>query len=163
VSKESTLRPADEEARGIARDLLSAARFGALAVVHPASGAPFVTRVALGLAEDGGLISLVSTLSQHTGALQENPNCSLLVGEPGEKGDPLTHARLTVQCAAKFVDKADASYMDLRAHYLLTHPKAKLYIDFADFRFVRFQVKEAFLNGGFGFACELTAADLGQP
>lgn len=161
MSKQNTMRPADAEARGIARDLLSEARFGALGVVHPSSGTPFVTRVALGLGADGGLISLVSTLSQHTGALRANPNCSLLVGEPGEKGDPLTHARLTVQCKAVFVEHSDADFADLRAHYLLTHPKAKLYIDFSDFLFVRFEVDEAFLNGGFGFACMLSAEDLG--
>lgn len=161
MNKKSPLRPADDEARGIAQSLLSTARFGALGVVHSASGAPFVTRVALGLGGNGGLVSLVSTLSQHTGALRENPACSLLVGEPGEKGDPLTHARLTVQAEAQFVAHESAAFQRLREVWLVSHPKAKLYIDFTDFLFVRFSVKEAFLNGGFGFACVLSAADLG--
>ena len=54
----------------------------------------------------------------------------------------------------------------LRAHYLATHPKAKLYIDFADFNFVGFEVEAGHLNGGFGKAFRLTPADLaptGQP
>jgi len=154
------LRPADDEARGIAQGLLGAARFGALGVLHPESGVPFVSRIALGLDEAGGLISLISGIAQHTHALQKTPTCSLLVGEPGARGDPLTHARLTVQANAIIVPHASIEFAGLRAHYLLTHPKAKLYIDFADFMFARFRVTEAFLNGGFGFACVLTADDL---
>jgi len=162
VTKNPTLRPVDDEARSIALGLINEARYGALGVIHPKSGAPFVSRVAVGLTENGGLVSLVSKLSQHTGAMHVNPACSLLLGEPGAKGDPLTHARLTVQCTARFVSRDDKTFAGLQKHYLLTHPKAKLYIGFGDFLFVRFNVEEAFLNGGFGFACTLTPADLGQ-
>ncbi len=155
--KGKLLRPVDDEARALARGLLAGARFGALGVMQ--DGAPFVTRIALGLdaGPNSGLVSLVSTLSQHTSALKTEPRCSLLVGEPGPKGDPLTHPRLTVLAAAEFVTK-DAG---LRKRWLEYHPKAKLYIGFSDFGFVRFDVREAFLNGGFGYACKLDAADLG--
>ncbi|HIP22733.1 MAG TPA: pyridoxamine 5-phosphate oxidase, partial [Rhodobacteraceae bacterium] len=90
TEKKSIIRPVDDEARAIARGLLAEARYGALGVML--EGAPFVTRIALNA--EGGIISLVSTLSQHTTALKANPRCSLLIGEPGPKGDPLTHARL---------------------------------------------------------------------
>jgi len=153
TDKKSVLRPVDDEARGIARDLLAKARFGALGVML--DGAPFVTRIAVNA--EGSLISLVSTLSQHTAALKADPRCSLLIGEPGPKGDALTHARLTLQADAELVGRDDA----LRGRWLKAHPKAKLYIDFGDFGFVRFQVRGAFLNGGFGYACALSAEDLG--
>lgn len=153
TDKKSVLRPVDDEAREIARGLLAEARFCALGVML--EGAPFVTRIALNA--EGGLISLVSTLSQHTAALKADPRCSLLIGEPGPKGDPLTHARLTIQANATLSGRDQT----LRDGWLKSHPKAKLYIDFGDFGFVRFQVRKAFLNGGFGYACELTAEDLG--
>jgi putative heme iron utilization protein len=142
----------DDEARELAQGLLAKARFGALAVL--AEGAPFVTRVAL--QAEGEIISLVSSIAQHTAALKTNPSCSLLIGEPQEKGDPLTHPRLTIQAHAQLIGHDEA----LRARWLKTHPKAKLYIDFGDFGFVRFQVQAAFLNGGFGYACKMSARDL---
>ncbi|PCI85902.1 MAG: pyridoxamine 5-phosphate oxidase [Hyphomicrobiales bacterium] len=137
------------------------AGFAALGVITEA-GTPLVTRVAFGLDIDGEPISLVSSLSTHTRALLVNPACSLLVGEPGPKGDPLTHPRLSLVCRASFLRHGEDGYGALAAHYLRDHPKAKLYIGFADFAFVRFKVSEAHLNGGFGKAFHLTAEDFGQ-
>ena len=156
----SPIRPTDDEARALARALLSRARSAALGVIEPATGAPFVTRIALGLTPDGAPVSLVSDLAQHTAALRETPACSLLLGEPGPKGDPLTHPRLTLQARAGFIPREAPDHAALRAHYLRTHPKAKLYVDFADFHFLRFAVGAAHLNGGFGKAYRLTAGDL---
>jgi putative heme iron utilization protein len=151
------IRPTDDEARALARALLAGARFGALAVIDPASGAPMVSRVAVG-AQDGWPLILVSTLSAHTRALAANPACSLLVGEPGPRGDPLTHPRLTLQARAATADKAA-----LRADWLAQHPKTTLYYDFSDFRLLRLEPSAAFLNGGFGRAFHLTATDLIPP
>ena len=156
------IRPTDDAARQLARDLLDSARFAALAVVL-ADGAPMVTRVAFGRAPEGTPLTLISDLAPHTGALRANPACSLLVGEPGPKGDPLTHPRLTLQAHARFTGKGDAGHDALAAHYLRDHPKARLYIGFADFAFALFSVQAGHLNGGFGKAFRLTAADMGLP
>ena len=156
MSRTDPIRPTDDNARVLARSLLDGAGFAALAVLTDA-GTPFVSRIAIGTAPDGIPITLVSSLSAHTGALKANPACSLLVGEPGPKGDPLTHPRLTLEARARFVDDKES----LRGHWLASHPKAKLYIDFADFAFVRFDIAAGHLNGGFGKAFRLTAADLG--
>ena len=156
----SPIRPTDDEARALACSLLAGARYGALGTLDPATGAPFVSRIALGLTPEGVPLTLVSTLAQHTRALAADPRASLLVGEPGPKGDPLTHPRLTVQARARFVGRQEAEHVALRAHYLGTHPKATLYVDFADFAFVVFSVEAASLNGGFGKAYSLSAADL---
>jgi len=160
MEKSSPLRPVDDEMRALARALLARARFGALAVLQGTAGRPFVSRIAVGC-DRAGPLSLVSDLAQHTGALRAHPECSLLVGEPGGKGDPLTHPRLTLQCTADFVPRDAPGFADLRAAWLASHPKAKLYIDFADFSFVRFRVDQAFLNGGFGLASMLSGEDLG--
>lgn len=147
------IRPTDDDARNLAQGLLRGATYGALGVL--VDGAPMVTRVAVGMAGADPLI-LVSTLSEHTRALLADPACSLLVGEPGPKGDPLTHPRLTLQCLAESAEKATH-----RGAWLDRHPKSKLYIDFGDFLFLRLAVQAAHLNGGFGKAFRLTASDLG--
>ena len=156
------IRPTDDDARQIARDLLHQARFAALAVLLE-DGTPMVTRVAFGLSPQGTPLTLISDLSAHTRALQTNPACSLMVGEPGAKGDPLTHPRLTLQASARFLRKGDPDHDELAAHYLKDHPKAKLYIGFADFSFALFDPRAGHLNGGFGKAFRLTPADMGLP
>lgn len=157
----SPIRPTDDGARALARDLLALARFAALAVTDPETGAPYVSRVAFALTPAGQPLSLMSTLAAHTRALQADPRCALLVGEPGPRGDPLTHPRLTVQATARFVAHGTDEHARLRDHYLADHPKARLYADFADFSFVVFQPDRAALNGGFGKAFVLTPGDLG--
>ena len=149
----------NDEARKLGRELLSAANFAALAVVHPKTQAPHVTRIALVTMETGQPITLISTLSTHTQALLKNPNCSLLVGEPQDKGDPLTHPRLTLACQAKFIDRSSERHSELRSFFLAKVPKSKLYIDFADFTFVSFDILCADLNGGFGKAFKLQSND----
>jgi hypothetical protein len=112
---------------------------------------------------DGGPVTLVSDLSHHTQALKADPVCSLLVGEPGDKGDALTYPRLTLLARADFLRHGEPGHAEMRAQYLRQHPKAKLYIDFADFSFVRFAITGAHLNGGFGKAFVLTPEDLAPP
>jgi len=155
----SPLRPTDDEARALARQLMQEARFAALATLTP-EGHPMQSRVALALDAEGAPISLVSTLAAHTQAMAARPQVSLLVGEPGDRGDPLTHPRLSLNGTADILPNACAAHEDMAAQYLRSHPKAKLYIGFGDFHFVRFQIRAAFLNGGFGKAYALTAADL---
>jgi putative heme iron utilization protein len=156
------IRPTDDEARALARGLIDDARFGALGVIDPDSGAPMVTRIAVACDAEGGPVTLISDIAQHAQALAANPACSLLVGEPGDKGNPLVHPRLTLQCRAEPQDKATPDYAALRALYLQQQPKAKLYIDFGDFRLVRLAVQGALLNGGFGQAFRLTPDDLAR-
>ncbi len=156
---DSPVRPADDEARALARALVAGAGFGALGVLEPGSGYPMVSRVALDVGADGVPLALVSALAQHTVALRSDPACSLLVGEPGTRGDALVHPRLTLQCRAAFVARESADHATLRAHWLGRHPKSKLYVDFADFGFVRFGIERAFLNGGFGLAFALEPGD----
>ena len=155
----SPIRPTDDEARALARGLLDTARFGALGTLDPATGGPMVTRVAVGTDAEGCAVTLVSDLSAHTRALRADPRCSLLVGEPGARGDPLTHPRLTLSCRARFVARDAPDHAALRARWLGEHPKSTLYVDFADFSFVVLDTEGAHLNGGFGRAFVLGAAD----
>ena len=149
---QGTFRPTDDDARALARQLLAGAGYGALGVLM--NGKPFVTRVALQPAGDH-LVTLISDLAPHTGALREDPNASLMIGEPG-KGDPLAHPRMTLQVCARFIDKTE----DAARAYLAAQPKAQLYIGFADFHLVRLDPGDIWLNGGFGKAYRLTRDDL---
>nr|WP_050604242.1 pyridoxamine 5'-phosphate oxidase family protein [Ruegeria sp. 6PALISEP08] len=149
----------DGDARAQARELLEQAQFAALAVLQPETTLPTLSRIALATDTDGCPVTLISSLAEHTRALNANPNCALLVGEPKEKGDPLTHPRLTLHAVARPVHRDMSDYAPLRERYLSLRPKAKLYVDFADFSFVRFAIKDGLLNGGFGKAYRLTAGD----
>ncbi|MEJ6390559.1 pyridoxamine 5'-phosphate oxidase family protein [Gymnodinialimonas ulvae] len=149
------IRPADDDARALARGLIAQARFAALAVIDPDTQTPMVTRIALVPGHDGVPLTLISTLSSHTAALDACATCSLLIGEPGPKGDPLTHPRLSLQATAEVADKAG-----LKAHYLSLYPKAQLYYDFGDFRLFRFSPLGGLLNGGFGKAFRITPDDI---
>lgn len=155
------IRPTDDEARAMGQGLVRSSRTAALAVTDPATGAPFVSRIAVGLLPDGGLATLISTLSAHTRALHADPRCCLLLGEPGDRGNPLNHPRLSLTATARFLAPGGAEHLAAREGWLALHPKAKLYVDFADFAFVRFTPFAAALNGGFGKAYSLTPDDLG--
>lgn len=149
--------PPDDAARGQARAILAGARHAALAYADPDPG---VSRIALGLSPVGQPVTLISALAPHFAALQANPACALMVGEVGEAGDPLAHPRLMIRARAAFVAPDAPDRTTLRAHWLATHPKAALYVDFADFAFVRLTPVSALLNAGFGRAFRLTPADL---
>lgn len=151
--------PADDAARALSRDLL-AAPHAALSYLDAETTMPAISRIAFGLGPDGVPVTLISALAPHTAGLRANPACALLLGEPGAKGDPLTHPRLMLQARAEFIAQDDPTRPALRDHWLAHHPKSKLYIDFADFAFVRLHPVSALLNGGFGRAFRLSAADL---
>ncbi len=154
------IRPTDDEARALARGLIADATYGAIGVLDPESGTPMVSRIAVVPGPDGLPLALVSDLSHHTRALKANPACSMLVGEPGAKGDPLTWPRLTLLGTARFTRHGDATHRDLADHFVAKQPKAKLYIGFGDFALLQLTLTGAHLNGGFGKAFVLTPEDL---
>lgn len=157
----SVIRETDDDARRLARRLLHEARHVALAVLDPATGFPFVSRVLLGMDEDGAPVLCISALAAHSRALRADPRASILAGEPG-KGDPLAYPRLTLQCVGEVVED-DGLRMHLRDRFLARHPKAKLYVDFPDFSFWKLTPQGASLNGGFGRAFILTGEDFAIP
>ncbi len=152
------VQSANESARETTRQLLREARFGTLATINE-NGYPFASLVTFALDRAQTPFLLVSRLSGHTKHLLADPRCSLLVGEPG-KGDPLAHARITIQCSASIIDRASDENIILRTLFIARHPKAALYIDFPDFLYIRLTMMEASLNGGFGKAFRLKSDDL---
>ncbi|MBW6507666.1 MAG: pyridoxamine 5-phosphate oxidase [Rhodobacteraceae bacterium] len=156
----SPIRPTTEAACALARSLIAGAQFGALGVLHPVTGIPHVARIALAPAIGGGFLALLSGLALHSQAMAKAPVAGILIGEPGPKGDPLSHPRLSLSVTARFVPAQVATEQGLRARWLAQHPKARVYVDLPDFRFMQLAPTAAFLNGGFGKAFALTAEDL---
>lgn len=157
--KKETIRPLTQEAIAQAKDLLHSAGFGALAVLDPESGAPLVSRVGVATDFDGAPLIFVSALAAHTGALQADGRCSLLVGEPS-KGDALSYPRLSIICLAREIARGSDEHGRMLELYLAHLPKAKLYAQLPDFRFFRLEPQSASLNGGFGKAYLLSRANL---
>lgn len=149
----------DEPARNLARKLMAESRHAALAVIQQ-DGQPLATRIAFGLDAGGQPMTLISDLSAHTGALRAAPCASVLLGDPGDAADPMTRPRISLQVTADFLTDEVADRRALREAWLLQHPKSELYVDFADFHFVRLRPEAALLNAGFGRAYRLTAQDL---
>lgn len=157
--KKDVIRETDAEAIRLAKTLVRTARFGALAVIDPASGSPLASRVGVATDMDGTPLILVSMLSAHTGALLADSRCSLLVGEPG-KGDPLAYPRISLACRAQRLERGSADHVRAERRYLNRNPKAKLYAGLGDFSIFRLDVERASLNGGFGKAYLLERSDL---
>ena len=151
--------PPDENARRLARSLLRAAPFAALAVLERRTGAPLASRVLLASSFAGDPVLLVSALSAHTAALEADARCSLLFGEP-KRGDPLAFPRLSAVARAQTIEPGTAEHTLLRDRVLARHPYASLYIDFPDFRLVLARLERASLNGGFARAFDVERADL---
>lgn len=159
ADKPSPIRPTDEEARQLARHLITTSTYISLATLDPGTGWPLVTRTLVATEASGIPFILVSSLAHHTRCLLADNRCSFMAGEPG-KGDPLAHARVTVSTHAKHVAADDPEHTILRSLFLERHPKSALYIDFPDFSFFRLHPVSAALNGGFGKAFQLESSDL---
>ena len=144
--------PADDDARAQAAALLRASH---CALATLADGAPSASRAACLWVDGTGLTLLLSDLSDHARSLRADPRCSVLVGEPGPKGDPLTHPRLTLSGRAVEADKAA-----LAPAWAAARPKTRLYLDFTDFAVWRVKAEAATLISGFGRAVRLSPDDL---
>lgn len=154
--------PADAEARALALSLMATGH-AALAWTDPTEGTPGISRIAFALDPEAGPLTLISGLAPHFAALRAHPDCALMLGEVGPKGDPLTHPRIMIRARAAFVPAEASDRPALRARWLERNPKAAVYVDLPDFAFVRLQPQSALLNGGFARAFRLTAADLCPP
>lgn len=159
TSRPDPVQPANDDAHALVRQLLSLGH-AALAWEDPDTGTPGISRIAFARDPEAGMLTLVSGLAPHFRALRDRPDCALMLGEVGEKGDPLTHPRLMIRARASFVAPDDPARPGLRARWLERNPKAMIYIDLPDFAFVRLTPVSALLNGGFARAFHVAPEDL---
>lgn len=159
TSRPDPVQPANDDARALVGRLLSLGH-AALAWEDPDTGTPGISRIAFARDPEAGMLTLVSGLAPHFRALRDRPDCALMLGEVGEKGDPLTHPRLMIRARASFVAPDDPARPGLRARWLKRNPKATIYIDLPDFAFVRLTPVSALLNGGFARTFHVAPEDL---
>ncbi|MGD0023226.1 MAG: DUF2470 domain-containing protein [Xanthobacteraceae bacterium] len=149
----------DFEPKSVAKGLLRATRAGALATIDRNTGHPFASLVNVATDVDGAPLILVSRLSTHTANLEKDGRASVLLASTG-KGDPLAYPRLTLIGTFAQVARDNPDEPGMRRRFLARHPKSELYAGFADFSFWRLRTVSAHLNGGFGRAADLKAADV---
>ncbi len=159
ADKINPVHEVDEAACKLAAELFAENRYAALGVKEIGTGIPLISRIAFAWTQKTGLFFAASDLSVHSRCLLEDPNCSLMLGEPG-KGDGLAYPRITVIGTASRLANDNAGRAGLRDAFLALHPKAGLYIDFADFGFYPVKIDRAMLNGGFGKAYHMEKHDL---
>jgi putative heme iron utilization protein len=158
-SRPDPVQPANDDAHAIVRQLLTLGH-AALAWTDPDMGTPGISRIAFARDPEAGLLTLVSGLAPHFRALRDKPDCALMLGEVGEKGDPMTHPRLMIRARASFMASDDPTRPGIRDRWLTRNPKATVYIDLPDFAFVRLSPVSALLNGGFARAYHVKPEDL---
>ena len=153
------VQPATDDALGTVRQLLALGH-AALAWTDPDTGTPGISRIAFARDPEAGLLTLVSGLAPHFRALKAHADCALMLGDVGDKGDPMTHPRLMIRARAGFMAADDPARPAIRARWLDRNPKATVYIDLPDFAFVRLTPVSALLNGGFARAFHVKPEDL---
>jgi heme iron utilization protein len=136
-----------------ARCILRAAPSATLAT--QLDGQPFASLVTHAVAPDGALLLWLSTLSQHTRQLDQEPRCAILSQGAPTTANPQTAPRITITGLAERVDNTA-----LKSRWLARHPYAAQYADFADFGLWRIAPRGALLVGGFAAAHRIRLEDL---
>jgi len=135
----------DDEARGV-RHLIRGSSTAALATgLAGRDGWPYASLVLTAFAADGSPLLLLSDLAEHAKALAADDRMSLLFDGTVGHEDRLTGPRVTV--LGRATPTAEPAH---RKRFLLRHPSAAAYADFADFRFYVVAVEKAHLVAGFG-------------
>jgi putative heme iron utilization protein len=142
------------DAEKAAKKLMREARSGALASLMPGTGDPYCSLVNVATEASGAPLMLLSTLAIHTKNILADSRASLLLDERKD-GDPLQGARVMLMG-----EMANVPISSARSRYLLRHPEAEQFVDFADFSFFRMQITKAHLVAGFGRIVDLAPKDV---
>jgi putative heme iron utilization protein len=142
------------DARLAAKKLLREGRSGALASLMPGTGDPYCSLVNVATDASGAPLMLLSKLAIHTKNILADKRASLMLDERKD-GDPLQGARVMLMG-----EMANVPISTARFPYLLRHPEAGQYVDFADFSFFSLTIKRAHLVAGFGRIVDLTPQDI---
>lgn len=149
----------DPGARAEALALMQASH-AVLAWTDPETGTPGISRIAFANDAVEGPMTLISAIAPHFRALQASPDCALLLGDAGPKGDAMNQPRLMVRAKATFLESSSPGIVPIKSRWLARNPKAAAYINLPDFAFVRLETQSATLNGGFARAYRLSRDEL---
>lgn len=130
------------------RRMIFSARSGSLATTHRGRfGGPYVSLNACVADHDGGIIFLLSDLSDHTQNLYSDPRAAFLIEEGSGLQNPQRGPRVSLMGKVEKTDHARH-----RARYLARHPEARMYEGFGDFAYFKLSVERIHYVGGFAKA-----------
>lgn len=140
--------------------LVHGRKAAALGTLH--GGAPFVSMVPFALLPDGSAFVVhVSRLAAHTKDMLADARVSLLVTQPeGEGVDAQALARISIQGAARQLEKGSGEEREARGAYLARFPEAAPLTEFGDFSFFAVRPVQARFVAGFAQAMSLTGETL---
>lgn len=143
-----------------ARALLRRLDRATVAVRHPQAGPdgaawPYASLVLVATDHDLSPLLFVSTLAEHTKAMDRDPAVSLLFDGTAGLDSPLTGARASVIGRAKRSDDPR-----LKQRFVARHPDAAIYASFPDFGLFRVEIERAHLVSGFGKIAWIEKDDL---
>jgi putative heme iron utilization protein len=138
------------------RELLRSQSVGSLGTLH--DGEPFVSMVPWVLIPEGaGFVIHVSDLASHTRDMHAHPSVSLLIAAPESPGvPPQARARITVQGAARPIDRSSSDHAKAKAAYLARFPQSAATFGLADFSLFRIHPASIRFVAGFAQAVTLT-------
>ncbi|MEQ9326454.1 MAG: DUF2470 domain-containing protein [Rhodospirillales bacterium] len=141
------------------RSLMRGAIKAALATALPtAEGWPYASLVTVAHDHDLSPILLLSQLSDHTRAIDDDPRVSLLYDETDGFANPQQGPRVTLLGRAeKIADETAAK------RFLARHPRAALYAGFGDFSFYKVVPDRVHYVGGFAAAHWIPWRRVGAP
>lgn len=141
------------------RALMRGAIKATLATALPtAEGWPYASLVTVAHDHDLSPILLLSRLSDHTRAIDDDPRVSLLYEATAGFANPQQGPRVTLLGRAeKIVDETAAK------RFIARHPRAALYAGFGDFSFYRVIPDRVHYVGGFAAAHWIPGRRLGAP
>ncbi len=119
---------------------------------------PYVT-----LADPLRFYLLISDLSPQTGALRQDPRCSLLIHAPAQREDPKSnHAltRLSIQGSARFLSREAAATTQVESAYRQRFQIAEMLLGLADFHFCEITPTQGRFIQGFGQAFQVSGPNL---
>ncbi len=115
---------------------------------------PYGSVMPYALDEKGQPIVFISDLAVHTDNINANPNASLMVFKPDDKGNVFNGSRVTLSGKFRKVswekEKDKAEFERLSKLYVKEHPDAKQLLDFGDFNFYVLEIRTIYYIGGFG-------------
>lgn len=122
---------------------------------------PWCSLVLMATDVGGAPLLLLSDLAEHSSALKERPDGSLMIEECRDHENPLSGARLTLAGRFDLLTGEKAELARLR--YEKRYPSSVMYRQFADFRLWRMTIHRAHYIGGFARARWLSADSLQIP
>ncbi|MBL1433768.1 MAG: hypothetical protein COC09_03680 [Gammaproteobacteria bacterium] len=151
----------NQEQKLVLATLVREQRWAGLATVGN-DGEPLAAMVAYAHAIDFSAFYIhVSTLSQHTRHMIEQPKVSLIIAQPDTgEGDPQTLPRVSISGEVEVIERDSTPYESIKQTYLERLPASEQLFGFGDFVLFQLHPQSLRFVGGFAQAHSATIKTL---